>query len=183
MSETKTSKWSGGRIILIIIVALPLLLVIGREIAWGQTLGYFRLVDLADLFILAPLYTAILLYLWFRMQSYNAPRWLLVFFIVFIIVFLYGHAIHFTGNSLNTYITEVNDFKDQTIRTFLDENKWVTYPLMMVVFVVFSLILGRLDTKLGLRKEEMRNAATENPVTMEMLNDLKEIKAKLDERA
>ncbi len=77
----------------------------------------------------------------------------------------------------------LNDFKDQTIRTFLDENKWVTYPLMMVVFVVFSLILGRLDTKLGLRKEEMRNAATENPVTMEMLNDLKEIKAKLDERA
>ena len=76
----------------------------------------------------------------------------------------------------------LNDFKDQTIRNFLDENKWITYPVMMVFFVVFSLILGRLDTKLGLRREEMRNAATENPVTMEILQNIKEIKSKLDEK-
>jgi hypothetical protein len=74
----------------------------------------------------------------------------------------------------------LNDFKDASIRTFLDENKLITYPLMMVVFMLFSLILGRLDTKLGLRKEEMRNAAIENPVTMEILNNLKEIQQKLD---
>ena len=74
----------------------------------------------------------------------------------------------------------LNDFKDETIRNFLDENKLITYPVMMVVFVLFSLVLGRLDTKLGLRKEEMRNAATENPVTMEILSDLKEIKASLE---
>lgn len=76
----------------------------------------------------------------------------------------------------------LNDFKDETIRGFLDENKLITYPIMMVVFVLFSLVLGRLDTKLGLRKEEMRNAATENPVTMEILSDLKEIKASLEEK-
>lgn len=76
----------------------------------------------------------------------------------------------------------LNDLKDETIRNFLDENKWVTYPVMMVGFVVFSLILGRFDTKLGLRKEEMRNAAVENPVTMEMLEHLRDIKAKLNER-
>ena len=75
----------------------------------------------------------------------------------------------------------LNDFKDQTIRNFLDENKLITYPVMMVVFIMFSLVLGRIDTKLGLRKEEMRNAATENPVTMEMLESLKEIKAALKE--
>lgn len=74
----------------------------------------------------------------------------------------------------------LNDFKDETIRNFLDENKLFTYPLMIVVFMLFSLILGRLDTKLGLRKEEMRNAATENPVTMEILEHLKEIKQKVD---
>lgn len=76
----------------------------------------------------------------------------------------------------------LNDFKDQSIRNFLDENKLITYPLMMVVFVLFSLVLGRLDTKLGLRKEEMRNAATENPVTMEILAHLKEIKEKVDKQ-
>ena len=74
----------------------------------------------------------------------------------------------------------LNDFKDQTIRNFLDENKWVTYPVMMVVFMLFSLILGRLDTKLGLRKEEMRNAAVENPVTMEILENIREINEKLN---
>ena len=77
----------------------------------------------------------------------------------------------------------LNDLKDQTIRNFLDENKWITYPVMMVFFVVFSLVLGRLDTKLGLRREEMRNAATENPVTMEILQNVKEIKTKLDEKS
>jgi len=76
----------------------------------------------------------------------------------------------------------LNDLKDQTIRTFLDENKWITYPVMMVVFLLFSLILGRLDTKLGLRKEEMRNAAVENPVTMEILENIKEINEKLNSK-
>jgi hypothetical protein len=75
----------------------------------------------------------------------------------------------------------LNDLKDQTIRQFLDENKWVTYPVMMVGFIAFSLILGRIDTKLGLRREEMRNSAIENPVTMEMLQTLKEINIKLEE--
>ena len=77
----------------------------------------------------------------------------------------------------------LNDFKDQAIRAFLDENKLITYPLMMVVFVLFSLVLGRLDTKLGLRKEEMRNAATENPVTMEIMNRLEDIQNKLETRS
>jgi len=76
----------------------------------------------------------------------------------------------------------LNDFKDESIRSFLDENKWVTYPVMMVGFLLFSLILGRLDTKLGLRKEEMRNVAVENPVTMEIFENIREIKAKLEER-
>lgn len=69
----------------------------------------------------------------------------------------------------------LNDFENQNIRHFLDENKLITYPVVMVLFVIFSLILGRLDTKLGLRKEEMRNASTENPVMMEILDTLRKI--------
>ena len=76
----------------------------------------------------------------------------------------------------------LNDLKDESIRSFLDENKWITYPVMMVVFLIFSLLLGRLDTKFGLRKEEMRNAAVENPVTMEILENIRKINAKLDDR-
>ena len=69
----------------------------------------------------------------------------------------------------------LNDFENETIRGFLDDNKLITYPVMMVVFIVFSLILGRLDTKFGFRKEEMRNASSENPVLMEILEKVNKI--------
>jgi hypothetical protein len=69
----------------------------------------------------------------------------------------------------------LNDFENESIRTFLDENKFITYPVVMILFVAFSLILGRLDTKFGVRKEEMRNASAENPVLMEILNKVKTI--------
>lgn len=70
----------------------------------------------------------------------------------------------------------LNSFENETIRTLLDQNKFIVYPLIMVLFILFSFILGRADTKLGMRKEEMRNYATENPVTMEILETLREIK-------
>ncbi len=71
----------------------------------------------------------------------------------------------------------LNSINDSRIREVLDENKIVFYPLVMVLFISLSLVLGFFDTKLGLRKEEMRNNSTENPVMMEVLNHLKEIKS------
>ena len=71
----------------------------------------------------------------------------------------------------------LNDFENENIRQFLDENKFITYPVVMILFVLFSLVLGRLDTKFGVRKEEMRNASTENPVLMEILEKVKNIEA------
>lgn len=74
----------------------------------------------------------------------------------------------------------LNDLNNETIRHFLDDNKLITYPLVMILFVVFSLILGRLDTKFGVRKEEMRNASSENPVLMEILEKVKKIDSKVE---
>ncbi len=71
----------------------------------------------------------------------------------------------------------LNDLNDETIRHFLDDNKLITYPVVMVLFIVFSLILGRFDTKFGVRKEEMRNASSENPVLMEILEKVKNIES------
>ena len=70
----------------------------------------------------------------------------------------------------------LNSFQSEEIRHFLDQNKLIIYPAILILFIVVSLLLGRLDTKLGMRREEMRNQATENPVTMEILNSLREIK-------
>ena len=56
---------------------------------------------------------------------------------------------------------------------------WFVLPstLAMLLFIFVALVLGRMDTKLGMRKEEYRNHASENPITMEILTSLRDIKA------
>jgi len=64
-----------------------------------------------------------------------------------------------------------------------DSLRLIVYPLIMLLFIFIALILGRMDTKLGMRKEELRNHASENPITMEILNSLREIKAAQNKEA
>jgi len=71
----------------------------------------------------------------------------------------------------------LNSIKNESLRGMLDQNKLIIYPMIMILFIFIALIMGRMDTKLGMRKEELRNHASENPVTMEILTALREIKA------
>jgi hypothetical protein len=57
---------------------------------------------------------------------------------------------------------------------------WISLPVAIVLFIILSLILGYLDSKLGFRQEELRNLSASNPVMMEILNELKEIKKKME---
>jgi len=70
----------------------------------------------------------------------------------------------------------LNSFQDKEIKGVLEEHKWWIYPLVMVLFIGLSLVLGWLDTVLGMRKEEMRNYSEQNPVMMEMIEALNEIR-------
>ena len=70
----------------------------------------------------------------------------------------------------------LNEIENEWIRSILDGNKFLVYPVVMSIFIGFALILGRMDTKFGMRKEEMRNHALENPVTMEILGHLRAIR-------
>ena len=70
----------------------------------------------------------------------------------------------------------LNAINDHRIREVLDENRLIFYPVVMALFIFISLVLGYFDTKLGLRKEEMRNNATENPIMREIIDGLKEVK-------
>lgn len=72
------------------------------------------------------------------------------------------------------FLNAINDVK---IRAILDENRLIVYPIVMITFIGISLILGRLDTYFGMRKEEMRNNSTENPIMLEVLHSLNEIKS------
>ncbi|MDA3891153.1 MAG: hypothetical protein PF517_05755 [Salinivirgaceae bacterium] len=71
-------------------------------------------------------------------------------------------------------------FKDTQWGHYIYENYYFTFPIMVVLFMVLSLILGFVDTKLGFREEEMRNASQTNPVQREMLSLLRDIKAKME---
>ncbi|MFC2026248.1 hypothetical protein ACFLUC_03535, partial [Chloroflexota bacterium] len=93
------------------LIALPILLFIGREFVFGRLIGYMRVVDAADMAILTPIYIFLMLYLANYMSNAGAPKSLLVTFLVFAFVFIFGQAMHATGNSINTFATEVRDYK------------------------------------------------------------------------
>ena len=77
-------------------------------------------------------------------------------------------------------IVFLQSFKDRSWGEFIFNNAIISIPIAMVLFVLLSLILGYLDSKLGLREEELRNLSKSNPIMMEMLDQLKELNNKLD---
>ena len=112
MPDNEEQKPRSARKLLILIGVLPVLLWIGREFVLGRTIWYFRAADLADMAILGPILMGVLLYLWFYMFRYGAPTRLLVVFAVLMIGFMWSHAMHATANSINTFATEVRDYRD-----------------------------------------------------------------------
>ena len=76
-------------------------------------------------------------------------------------------------------IVFLQSFKDQSWGEFIFRYAIIAIPIVLILFVILSLLLGYLDTKLGFREEELRNLSKSNPVMVEMLDSLKEIKEKL----
>jgi hypothetical protein len=76
-------------------------------------------------------------------------------------------------------IVFLQSFEDGEWGKLFFKYAFVSLPVTLLLFVILSLFLGYLDTKLGFREEELRNLSKSNPVMMEMLDSLKEIKEKL----
>lgn len=76
-------------------------------------------------------------------------------------------------------IVFLQSFKGQSWGNFIFEYAAISIPIVLILFMMLSLLLGYLDTKLGFRAEELRNLSSSNPVMMEMLRSLEEIKAQL----
>lgn len=70
----------------------------------------------------------------------------------------------------------LKSFKDTQWGQYIYNNFYYTFPLLVFLFLLFSLILGFIDTKLGIREEELRNLSSSNPVQREILTLLKDIK-------
>ena len=77
-------------------------------------------------------------------------------------------------------IVFLRSFKNESWGEMIFKNAFISIPIALILFVLLSLILGYMDSKLGLREEELRNLSKSNPIMMEMLAQLKDIQKKLD---
>ena len=76
-------------------------------------------------------------------------------------------------------IVFLQSFKGQQWGELIFKYAVISIPVALILFVILSLLLGYLDTRLGFREEELRNLSRSNPVMMEMLESLNEIKEKV----
>lgn len=72
----------------------------------------------------------------------------------------------------------LRSYKDTNWGSYIFEHYYFTFPVLFIGFFLFSLILGFIDSKMGFREEELRNNSTSNPVLMEILKTVKELKEK-----
>lgn len=73
-------------------------------------------------------------------------------------------------------IVFLQSFKDKPWGEFIFNYSLIAIPVALLLFILLSLILGYLDSKLGFREEELRNLSSSNPVLMEILSSLNELK-------
>ena len=77
-------------------------------------------------------------------------------------------------------IVFLESFKDKPWGKVIFDNAILAIPVALFLFILLSLILGWLDTRLGFREEELRNLSKSNPILMEMLQELKDLNRKID---
>ncbi len=70
-------------------------------------------------------------------------------------------------------------FKDKPFGAFIFKHAFVSIPILFLIFIFFSILLGYIESRLGLKEEEQKKLTNSNPVMMELLNDIKEIKLEL----
>jgi len=73
----------------------------------------------------------------------------------------------------------LESYKDTSIGQMIFDNLLISIPILFLIFIVCSLLLGRIDTLLGFREEELRNSSSSNPVMQEILANMEEMKAEL----
>nr|WP_319400457.1 hypothetical protein [uncultured Carboxylicivirga sp.] len=75
----------------------------------------------------------------------------------------------------------LESFKNQYLKSLIFDNIYVSIPILFLLFILLSLIIGRIDTILGLREEELRNSTQSNPVMREILTGIEELKKEINE--
>jgi hypothetical protein len=74
----------------------------------------------------------------------------------------------------------IKSLGDNPISEFVFNSPIIAVPIILVIFVIASLILGYLDSRFGFREEEILNHSKSNPVLMDIQRSLNELNDKLN---
>jgi hypothetical protein len=77
-------------------------------------------------------------------------------------------------------IVFIQSFKNEPWGDLIFQYALISIPLLFLIFIFFSLLLGYLDSKFGFREEELRNLSKSNPVMMEILESVKGLKKEIE---
>ncbi len=141
-------------ILLWILVVVPSITVVITELNKRVLIWHIRIVDFVDLVFIAPFYLFILLSIHAVIFSNQPGRWMQWLSFSCIGVYLYGHAMHLTGNAINTYSTEIRNYKDMLptdtyeLIYFFDEKlgHWLMFGaffLLLGIWTIASNITGK----------------------------------------
>lgn len=72
-------------------------------------------------------------------------------------------------------------YKDSFLGKVIFDNMLLSIPILFFVFIILLLVVGRIDTLLGLREEELRNSSASNPVLRDIYKNVEDIKKELEE--
>ncbi|PRP82793.1 hypothetical protein PROFUN_10008 [Planoprotostelium fungivorum] len=167
-SYTSNLNWS---LVLISIVPAAVLLLTEAKILDKNHLPLskaIRVFDLLDLFILAPFWAIILLRIRFLIREYNqldsalrlsstssfinylrrSYDWTQWLDLIAIMTFVYGSAVHFSGDTVHSYVNEVNDYQHKIptdlydLIYFLDEDlgHWLLFSALFTLLGLWTWI-------------------------------------------
>ncbi|QHT68466.1 hypothetical protein GXP67_18365 [Rhodocytophaga rosea] len=72
-------------------------------------------------------------------------------------------------------------FKDKTLGKLVYDYIYISIPILFILFIFCSLVLGYFDSRLGFKEEEQRNISKSNPVLMEILQSVKRLEKEVKE--
>lgn len=66
----------------------------------------------------------------------------------------------------------IQSMESNPVSDYVANHLIISIPVILVIFVFLSLIVGYIDSKLGLREEEIRNHSQSNPILREIKDSL-----------
>jgi hypothetical protein len=73
----------------------------------------------------------------------------------------------------------IKSLGDNPVTEFVFNSPIIAVPIILIIFVLASLGIGYLDSRLGFREEEIRNHSKSNPVLMDIQKSLTELNNKV----